>query len=142
METMMMNRIAHVFLLFSMIFSCNIITDGDRDDYIGKYKFSIKNSDVSYYHDDYEILELLNLEISENDSFYFSHDVPFFANKSGKVEYRSIDGIAWCYLIYQRNGVELHNQVGIDENGNLYINNTRAKTGAKNISKAYFTRIR
>jgi hypothetical protein len=131
----------NIFILY-FITSCNLITTSDRADYIGLYKFSLSKSSAINYLSDSGRLGLLTLEILENDSFYLSHDVPFFANQSGKVEYRSIDGIGWCYLIYHRNGVELHNQVGTDEFGELYINNTRAKTGAENISKAYFTRIR
>lgn len=133
--------IASIFS-FTLISSCNFISKSDKADYIGSYKFNFSKSSAINYLNDSVRLSLLTLEIAENDSFYFSQEVPFFANQSGKVEYRSIDGIAWCYLIYNRNGVELHNQVGIDENGDLYINNTKAKVGAENITKAYFNRIR
>lgn len=140
---MKMNKkiIASIFS-FTLIASCNFISESDKADYIGSYKFNFSKSSARNSLNDSGQLSLLTLEIAENDSFYFSQDVPFFANQSGKVEYRSIDGITWCYLIYYRNGVELHNQVGIDEFGGIYINNTRAKIGAENITKAYFNRIR
>jgi hypothetical protein len=137
-----MNKIAYAVVIFFLI-SCNFITEDDRDDFVGEYIFNVKNSDISNYEDEHEFIKTLQLKILDNDSFYFSHDVPFFEKISGKVEYRSIDGFAICYLVYYEvEGVKLEEQVGRDEYGNLYITNTRSKDGAANISKAYFTRIR